>query len=638
VSHPAYQVYVSPVGNVFMTEIAEMVVHSIEESGREVSLLRHGLPKSEPGTINLVVAPHEYFTLITGFTEAAIVRAAAQCITLGVEQPGTQWFELGARYASFGPLAIDINRRGASELRRRGLEVYRLAPGYYSGWDLWGGNENSQRERDVLFLGSITPRRGEFLARSASVLTQWNCDLRLFSGHQPIRQATSHFVIGRDKYELLGSSRVLLNVHQGDRDYFEWIRVLEAITNGCMVVAESSGGYAPLVPSEHFVQAPLETLAGQLDAVLRDEPLRSKMAQDAYEFIRKHMNFVDGVDQLLQVIERRHGRDAFHTWRSPAATSVEAPWRSEARRTEISRPGPVPSAAEIAQQHRTSVGNMMNSAVKDLMLAEIAEARSIESLLSALTHGAPDHASVSDTPAYLDFAPQVSVVLTHYNYETFVVEAVESVIASDGVRVELVIVDDHSEPPARQALADLVEQYSWFPIRLVSSSANHGPSGARNLGARHARGEFLFLLDADNMVFPRGLQLLHDALVGSDAAFAYGLIERFGADAAVVSALPWDLDLLVQGNYIDTMALVRRQVWNELGGFDPQADLMGGWDDYEFWLNMASEGHRGLLVPQFIGRYRAHETSWQSIVNLDTNRVLEYLRNKHRHLPWPTQE
>jgi hypothetical protein len=136
VSHPAYQVYVSPVGNVFMTEIAEMVVHSIEESGREVSLLRHGLPKSEPGIINLVVAPHEYFTLITGFTEAAIVRAAAQCITLGVEQPGTQWFELGARYASFGPLAIDINRRGASELRRRGLEVYRLAPGYYSGWDL----------------------------------------------------------------------------------------------------------------------------------------------------------------------------------------------------------------------------------------------------------------------------------------------------------------------------------------------------------------------------------------------------------------------------------------------------------------------------------------------------------------------
>jgi hypothetical protein len=65
---------------------------------------------------------------------------------------------------------------------------------------------------------------------------------------------------------------------------------------------------------------------------------------------------------------------------------------------------------------------------------------------------------------------------------------------------------------------------------------------------------------------------------------------------------------------------------------------MGGWDDYDFWLTMASEGHWGRLVPQFVGRYRAHETSWQSVVNLDTDSVFEYLRNKHRHLPWPTQE
>ncbi|HEY2214611.1 MAG TPA: hypothetical protein VGH31_06105, partial [Acidimicrobiales bacterium] len=134
-THPAYKVYVSSAGNVFMTEIAEMVATSIEATGRDALLLRQGLPKHESGVINLVVSPHEYFTLMTGVNEADIVRAATNCITLGVEQPGTPWFELGARYASFGPMAIDINRRGVSELRRRGLEVYRLAPGYYDGWD-----------------------------------------------------------------------------------------------------------------------------------------------------------------------------------------------------------------------------------------------------------------------------------------------------------------------------------------------------------------------------------------------------------------------------------------------------------------------------------------------------------------------
>jgi GT2 family glycosyltransferase len=635
-SRPAYKVYVSSVGNIFMTEIAEMVSNSIEATGREVELLRQGLPKHEPGVINLVVSPHEYFTLLTGVSEDDIVRAATNSVTLGVEQPGTPWFELGARYASFGPMAIDINRRGVGELRRRGLEVYRLAPGYYEPWDVWSGDETTQRSKDVVFLGSITPRRSEFLARSASILTQWECDLRLFSGRQPILGASSHFVIGREKYEFLKSSRVLLNVHQGERDYFEWIRVLEAIANGCVVVAEHSGGYAPLVPSRHFVQAPLETLAGQLDGLLRDEETRGQIAQDAYEFIRKRLDFVEGVDQLLEVVERRHGRAAHHTWRDRPSSSLDASLRVAGRRHPPKLP--VPNLGDNAASNSAQVATRMNTSVKELMLSEIAEARSLEALISSLAHGAPDHATVLETSACLGLTPQVSVVLTHYNYASFVGEAVESVIASEGVLTELVIVDDHSEASAWQALVELTEKYDWFPIRLVRSSANHGPSQARNLGARHARGEFLFLLDADNLVFPKGLRLLYEALVVSDAAFAYGLIERFGVDTELMSAIPWDVDLLVEGNYIDTMALVRHRVWDELGGFDPRSDLMGGWDDYDFWLTMASEGHWGRLVPQLVGRYRAHETSWQSVVNLDTDSVFEYLRNKHRHLPWPTQE
>jgi len=616
-----------------MAEIAEMVVRSIEETGREAALQRNGLPQFEAGTINLVVAPHEYFTLMPEVSEAEVVRAAAQCITVGVEQPGTPWFEWGARYASYGPLAIDINRTGADELRRRGLEVYRLAPGYYPGWDLWAGNESASRPCDVVFLGSLAERRMEFLASSATILTQWECDLRFFSGHEPVRRATTHFVLGREKYELLSSSRVLLNVHQGDRDYFEWIRVLEAMTNGCVVVTENSAGYGPLVPGEHFVQGPLENLAGQVDAVLRDEDFRCEMAQNSYQFLRKHLNFVDGVEQLLQAIEQRHRRASFHTWRKPAELTIDEQLvRKEGRRQAFHVPADSP-----APSVETTLRSQLKKAVKDLMLSEIAEARSLEAVVSSLAHGTPDHYTVTDTPAHSDCMPEVSVILTHYNYGRFVAEAVESVIACEGVKTELVLVDDHSDPAARHLLVDLMETYKWFPIRLVSSSANRGPSPARNLGAGNARGEYLFLLDADNLVCPKGLRLLRDALVDSEASFAYGLIEQFGAELSVRSAVPWDIDYLLKAPYIDAMALVRRRVWDELGGYDPQADLMGGWDDYDFWLSMASAGNWGEFVPQFVGRYRTHEMSWQSVVNLDTDRVLDYLRTKHRHLPWPAR-
>ena len=115
---------------------------------------------------------------------------------------------------------------------------------------------STERPCDVLFLGSLTHRRAQILGRSAPILAQWTCDLRLFRGDRPVRDGTAHFVSGHAKHELLAGSRVLLNVHQGERDYFEWIRVIEAISNGCLVVTERSGGYAPLVPGRHFLQAP----------------------------------------------------------------------------------------------------------------------------------------------------------------------------------------------------------------------------------------------------------------------------------------------------------------------------------------------------------------------------------------------
>ena len=110
----------SALGNVFMTEIAEALTDAIAQCGRDVELYRHGLPTRTPGTVNLVVAPHEYFTLYEGATRALWSRPRAESVCVGSEQPGTYWFEYGARYTSYGPLAIDINRRGVTELRRRG--------------------------------------------------------------------------------------------------------------------------------------------------------------------------------------------------------------------------------------------------------------------------------------------------------------------------------------------------------------------------------------------------------------------------------------------------------------------------------------------------------------------------------------
>jgi GT2 family glycosyltransferase len=641
-SSPSYRVYVSARGNVFMTEIADALTDAIGRSGRDVELHRHGLPARDPGTINLVVAPHEYFTLYEGANEAALVKAAAESVCVGVEQPGTYWFEYGARYTSYGLLAIDINRRGVTELRRRGVEAYRLHPGYHSGWDAWGGAAATVRRRDVLFLGSLTHRRGQILSQSASILTQWTCDLRLFMGDRPVRDGTASFVSGRAKHELLAGSRVLLNVHQGERDYFEWIRVIEAVSNGCLVVTERSGGYAPLVPGRHFLPAPAAALAAQVDAILRDEALRAELAFGAYEFVRKNMDWVDNVDRVLALVERRLSH-ATSPIRPHPTTPLPPGLRQPGRRAPApppSAPSPPPVKSQVSALFDQAEAHEKHgrSMIKDILLAEVNDSRLIEATVAALEHGSQEYAQVSHTAGYLRAKPEVSIVLTHYNYSAFVRQAIESVVASTGVRLELVIVDNHSDPEELEHLRSVIADYEWFPIRLVANAADQGPSASRNIGVRHVRAPLILLLDADNMLYPTGAQLLYDALGRSDAAFAYGLIEKFGEGTGLLSAVPWNIEHLVRSNYIDTMALIRRQVWDEFGGFDPQIAAMGGYDDYAFWLQLAEAGYRGELVSSFIGRYRVHGTSLQSLLNLNTKEFMQFYRDRHPSLPWPALE
>ena len=75
--------------------------------------------------------------------------------------------------------------------------------------------------------------------------------------------------------------RVVLLVHGDDELDFDWARASDAITNGCVVVSETSNGFAPLVPGVHFVMAPYENVVEQAVALAFDEPRRATMAEAA---------------------------------------------------------------------------------------------------------------------------------------------------------------------------------------------------------------------------------------------------------------------------------------------------------------------------------------------------------------------
>ena len=616
---PTYHVYVSDRGNIFMTEIAALVAAALADTGRRTVFPAPGLPEAGPDRINIVVAPHEFYPLQRGIPDRDLLAAAETAVSVGVEQPGTHWFDLGARYSSVGPFALDISRFAAEELTRRGIEARHLQLGYHKSWDMWGGDPERPRPTDVLFLGSVTARRDAILGMAAPFLWDWNADLRLFEFPRPMSQPRGHFVASRDKWELLASSRILLNVHRNDVPYFEWVRTLDAVVNGCLVLTEPSDEYGPLEVGKHFLAVPGDCIGPYAASLLADETLRREITVAAYEMVRSELDMtalLAPVCAELEAVAVRPSRA-----RKPLTFS-----------TAPAGPAPAPAANPVVEQ-ALATETRVRARVKDLLDSETALVRRVEGLQARMAYGDAEHVSVTTTPGWKSFEAKVSVLVTSYNSEAFLADALGSVIDSPGVDAELVVVDDHSSDGSVEVVRQLMDAHPYFPVSLLARAANGGVSVARNSGLEAVRGDYVFILDSDNRIYPNALRRLTAALdAAPDAAFSYGIIVKTG-EGGLLSYLPWDLERLCETNYIDAMALIRRSVFTELGGYDRHFGLRG-WEDYELWLRVAAAGYRAEFVASLIGTYAVRPGSRQETVNLDSPTLFRELKERYAFLPW----
>ena len=204
---------------------------------------------------------------------------------------------------------------------------------------------------------------------------------------------------------------------------------------------------------------------------------------------------------------------------------------------------------------------------------------------------------------------RATVALTLYNYRQFVVEALDSVVAQDLMEFDLVIVDDHSTDGGERLVLEWLEHHNerFGRSTLLRHAENQGLAPARNQGFASAATPYVFVLDADNQLYPRCLTTCLRTAEAHDADMVYTILEVFGESEGVMGTDLWDPVALQTGNYIDAMALISRRAWREVGGYRRMATT--GWEDYDFWLKFAEIGLEGLRVPEILCRYRTHRGS-----------------------------
>ena len=625
-------VFVARSGNRFMRDIASWIVDAAVEIGRDASIVDDRLPARD-GSINLVVAPHEFYPLRND-TDAEVRAAAACSFPICTEQPGTPWFNLGLGLCAGSRLVVDINALGLQAIGNEGFDVHRLRLGGVATMDRWHREQNGNVDRDidVVFLGGYTDRRAAALAQLGPVLWDRRSEIRLFTFSRPLQGNEPGVVFGDDKYDLLARSKVLVNLHRSDEDagYFEWARMIETMANGCVVVTEPSIGHDPLIAGTHFVEVAIDNLAVEAISLLNDADKRREISTAAYRAVMHEHPLTIEVERLLARVDGVLDGDE----RSRPS------WRERVDRYLIAR-------RPVEREHKPPLLAVFTPlrparrAIYDQLIAEVAHRRELGRVRSMVEHGDPDFVEDHVTPAWTarraaGSRADVGVVVTLYDYADVVTETLDSIVASSDVDLDIVIVDDHSTDDGVAVVRRWMSEHPDTAVLLLACAANRGLPSARNLGISRVEADNVMVMDADNHVYPTCLRRLLDALDAEPtASFAYATLEAFGPLPGLRSAQGWHVPWLCERNYIDAQAMIRREVLERHGGYRT-GESMYGWEDWELWLRLADNGEHGVHVPELLGRYRTQLTSMIALTNLAAEDLLAELRTRYPSLPWPT--
>ena len=184
---------------------------------------------------------------------------------------------------------------------------------------------------------------------------------------------------------------------------------------------------------------------------------------------------------------------------------------------------------------------------------------------------------------------QLSVILPVYNGESFLLEAVASVMRSASV-IEIILVDDGSS----DGTPDLAR--TWDERVIYIRQKHRGPAAARNRGLEVARGEFIAFIDADDEWAPAHPEAALRELEKSDLAFGQTqcVMDSFGESEAF--GPPFHTFHLGS-------AVCRRALFERTGGFD-EALRFG--EDLDWFLRRRDCGASIVQVRELSLYYRLH--------------------------------
>lgn len=529
----------------------------------------------------MVVAPHEFFFLGAGVLLRGPKRIP-NLVVFNTEQMDSQWFLLAEESFPKARAVWDVDRQTCDYLRDRGHKATHLPLGYEPSCRLFEPVIELPRTRATAHLGPEVLRSRPFEDRPLDVL---------FLGSLAQRREL-----------FFGSAGRLLSKHRCFIHFSDASQPVRPGKNADIDTRVSLGlaQRAKIVLNLHRFQARyFEWHRAAVHGIGQRALVLSEPCTDPSPF-QAGRDFIEAsLEELPRRIEELLSRDR---WRETAERGFLT-YSQECRMSEVLRP--------LLRELRSPSPKVRT------VVAVSTKAGS--SPVRAVFQGGSGRGK-----------PFVTVAVTLYNYEKYIRECLDSVREQTLGRLDLIVLDDCSTDGSLAACASWLKRHAkrFNRALLLRHRRNAGLACSRNRCVSRARTPYVFILDADNLIYPSCLSKLLSGLENSGADLAYASYSKIGEEQGLKNVKPWGKADFRNGNYVDAMALLRKKAWRRLGGYRKQS--VQGWEDFDFYVRLAKAGGWGVFVPEVLGAYRVHLRSMlHRETNLQAWRLQDLFCDKH---------
>ena len=220
----------------------------------------------------------------------------------------------------------------------------------------------------------------------------------------------------------------------------------------------------------------------------------------------------------------------------------------------------------------------------------------------------------------------VSIIIPCYNKSRYIGETIESALNQTYPNIEVIVVNDGSTDDSLEQIKRFVPQ----GITLIQQE-NQGVCITRNNGIRHASGQYIVPLDADDILessyVERCIECFHK---DPSLKLVYTQGDYFGQRHGSISFPPYHFDTLLWYSIIPATSMYRKEDFNQTIGYNP--NMTYALEDWDFYLTLMQPSDKAHLIDEVLFHYRIVELARNSNIENNKEAIFKQIYRNHLHL------